>query len=537
MFRYILISILFSGLSIAQPELRFHTFDWVQYRQTGKVNSITFGDRFTYIGTQSGGVMRFNFYSERFEEPITRAQGLHSNTVTAIHRASNSMLWVATPMGLEYSINEEGDWRFIDREQLGLSLGTYIERIGESEHYIWLDTQGLVYRLDPLSGILIGVMANPDEAVLWSSGLLRFKPDLSELLIDYSFMDGWMTDLQNLIRSNGQYVTITTIAKDRFGEIWIGTEDGTFFRGDPTMKSMTPFRLSLTNNDVQDIAGINSFWLGGRQKQLQSGVTYFDIDREIADNYVFSETINMDQTSIFSILEMKNEIWFGGDNALLVYDKKENYWRTLSLRLGGGKSLVTTMSEVGDDVWIGSTHGITILKKEDKKPIVSKVETYFDQIYIYDIAVTNNQIWIGTDTGLFIYDMNKKVIHSPMAYGYKSDDFIFPIKHINFTTFAQDSRKIYAANRSGILSFNFRNRKWSNAVDPSIFGGLEIRSMAFHKNILFIATVNGIVQYDMKNNLMDVLNFSFIGQVNDMYIKGRKIWLGTTEGLISYRYR
>ena len=92
MFRYILISILFSGLSIAQPELRFDTFDWVQYRQTGKVNSITFGDRFTYIGTQSGGVMRFNFYSERFEEPITRAQGLHSNTVTAIHRASNSML-------------------------------------------------------------------------------------------------------------------------------------------------------------------------------------------------------------------------------------------------------------------------------------------------------------------------------------------------------------------------------------------------------------------------------------------------------------
>jgi hypothetical protein len=100
--------------------------------RTGKVNSITFGDRFAYIGTQSGGSHAIQFYSERFEEPITRAQGLHSNTVTAIHRASNSMLWVATPMGLEYSINEEGDWRFIDREQLGLSLGTYIERIGES---------------------------------------------------------------------------------------------------------------------------------------------------------------------------------------------------------------------------------------------------------------------------------------------------------------------------------------------------------------------------------------------------------------------
>ena len=41
----------------------------------------------------------------------------------------------------------------------------------------------------------------------------------------------------------------------------------------------------------------------------------------------------------------------------------------------------------------------------------------------------------------------------------------------------------------------------------------------------------------MKKNLMDVFNYSFIGQVNDIYIKGRKIWLGTTEGLISYRYK
>ena len=61
--------------------------------------------------------------------------------------------------------------------------------------------------------------------------------------------------------------------------------------------------------------------------------------------------------------------------------------------------------------------------------------------------------------------------------------------------------------------------------------------MALHKNIVFIATENGIVQYDMKKNLMDVFNYSFIGQVNDIYIKGRKIWLGTTEGLISYRYK
>ncbi|MBC8344943.1 MAG: hypothetical protein ISR82_02435 [Candidatus Marinimicrobia bacterium] len=537
MIRHILITILSVGFSFAQPELRFQTFDWVQYRYTGKVNSITFSDRFAYMGTQSGGVVRFNLFSDRFEEPITRAQGLHSNTITAIHRSSNSMLWVATPMGIESSLDEKGDWHFIDRDMLGLPSGAYIERIGESEHYIWLDTPGLVYRLDPLTGIMIGIMASPDEPVAWSSGLLRFQPDISEFLIEYSFLDGWMTDLQNLVHPNGQYIDITTIAKNSFNEVWIGTEDGTFFRSDPTMKTMSPFRFSLASNDIQTISGGDSFWLGGRLATHESGLTYFDADREIADNYIFSRTINLDQTSISSILELKKEIWFGGENALLVYDKKKDFWRTYKLRLGGGKSWTTSMIDVGEHVWVGSSQGVTILKKIDKKPIVSKVEKYFNNIYIYDLAVGKNKIWIGTETGLFLYDLEKQIIQEYTTYGYKAKDVTFPLKYYDYTAFTQDSQHILTSNRSGVLKFNFKDRRWSNAVDPSIFGGLEIKTMALHKNIVFIATENGIVQYDMKKNLMDVFNYSFIGQVNDMYIKGRKIWLGTTEGLISYRYR
>ena len=85
---------------MAQPELRFLPFDWVQYRQTGQINSISFSDRYAFIATQSGGLQRFNLFSNRFEEPITRAQGLQSNVITAVHRASNGVLWVAPPLGI-----------------------------------------------------------------------------------------------------------------------------------------------------------------------------------------------------------------------------------------------------------------------------------------------------------------------------------------------------------------------------------------------------------------------------------------------------
>ncbi|MDP6338946.1 MAG: hypothetical protein QF842_01290 [Candidatus Marinimicrobia bacterium] len=537
MIRRTITAILLVGLALGQPELRFHPFDWVQYRQTGKVNSISFGDRYAYIGTQSGGVLRFNRYSERFEAPITRAQGLRSNTITAVHRSSNGILWAASPLGVEFSFTEEGDWRFIDRYQLNLPLGIFVERIGESDNNVWLDTPGLIYKLDAITGIVVGIMPNPDEAVTWSSGLIRFRQDLSDLFIDYSFMDGWMTDLQSLIHPDGRQMNVTTLIKNNFNEVWIGTEDGTFFRGDNTMKTFTPFRFSLAGNDIQAIRGNDSFWLGGRLGHYQSGISYFDIDRHIADEYLFSEVINMDQTSIFSIIELKKEVWFGSEDALLVYEKKKDLWRTYGLQIGGRKSWANTMLKVEDHVWIGSPNGISILKIDDKKPINSKVEKYFRNIFIYDLALAQNQVWIGTETGLFLYDIEKDIIRNYRQYGYENKDVIFPIRITEFTAFTEDSNQILAANRTGVLAFNFREREWSNAVNPSIFGGLEIRAMALKKNTVFIATENGIIQYDMKKNLADMFNYSFIGQVNDMYIKGRRLWLGTSEGLISYRYK
>ena len=61
--------------------------------------------------------------------------------------------------------------------------------------------------------------------------------------------------------------------------------------------------------------------------------------------------------------------------------------------------------------------------------------------------------------------------------------------------------------------------------------------MVINNNTLFISTINGLVKYEMEKNLMEIFNYPFMGEINDMYIKGRNIWLGTSEGLISYKYK
>ena len=95
-FLFFLLSSIYS-----QPEGQFNTFDWVQYRKTGSINSISSSSTYIYLGSENGGILRFNIFSERLEEPITKAQGLRSNSIKAVHYDYNGYLWAATPLGVE----------------------------------------------------------------------------------------------------------------------------------------------------------------------------------------------------------------------------------------------------------------------------------------------------------------------------------------------------------------------------------------------------------------------------------------------------
>ena len=191
--RIIFYLFLFS-LPKAQPDIKFHPFDWVQYRKTGGINSISISDRYAFLGSENGGILRFNLFSERFEEPITTAQGLRSNSISSVHYASNGYLWVGTPLGVEYSNNSEGDWNFINKRNLKIPFNAVIEQIGESDQDIWIRANGSVYRLDRITGVVLDIMSFPNESVSWSSQN-RYFGAYSSILIKYSFLDEWISDL------------------------------------------------------------------------------------------------------------------------------------------------------------------------------------------------------------------------------------------------------------------------------------------------------------------------------------------------------
>ena len=124
--------IIYSFEIFAQPDSRFRPFDWTIFKGAGSINSISEGYTYIYLATQTGGLKRFNLFSNKFDEPITRAQGLKNNSINATHfDFQTGLLWIATKNFLQYSFSREGDWYNIRLDELGLMKRDKVENIGK----------------------------------------------------------------------------------------------------------------------------------------------------------------------------------------------------------------------------------------------------------------------------------------------------------------------------------------------------------------------------------------------------------------------
>ena len=156
----------------SQPSIKYRPFDWVLYKTPGSITSFTEGYTYAYIATSKGGVKRFNLFGNYFDDPITTAQGLESNDISASHFDKRTgLLWVSTPEHIQYSFSREGDWFSQDLKNLGLSKFDKIKQIGSTENYICLKARASYIKLDHSSGTMIGIYPFPNELnVDWSSG-------------------------------------------------------------------------------------------------------------------------------------------------------------------------------------------------------------------------------------------------------------------------------------------------------------------------------------------------------------------------------
>jgi len=538
MFRFLFFFLLFTQFSqlIGQPDSRFRPFDWVLYRGAGSISSITEGFTFAYIGTEMGGLKRFNLYSNNFEEPITTAQGLKDNQVTATHfDLGTGLIWVASPHHVQYSFSREGDWYAKELQNLGLSRNDRINRIGSSTNYIWLQARSSYVKLDHSSGILVGIYPTPDELdIHWSSGQYVGQSNLHEIFMNYSAMDGWILNGDEFIDPLGRRVEITTGLIARHGNVFAGGGDGTFFHGTTTMETFFPLKLDISNTDVVGLFDDgNALWIGSSDFVSSKGVSWINPQSNESFVYEFEGTINMNPTPVYSIHVSDGELWAGGKEIILVYDMKDDYWRTLGEERGVPSGVIWDVHGDSSYIWIASSVGLRRIERVTQRESPIGIENLFFNIPIYDIEGVDDDIWIGSRSGVFVFNQQNPQIRQAKDIGRKD----FPELLNRITAIKEFERVVYVVCEMGIAKFDLKERVWELIFPSSIYHAKTVYSLTVNQKHIFLGTENGLVRINKKTGFTREYSFPFIGQVNAMNLDGKTLWLGSSQGLVKFKWK
>ena len=404
------------SLTHAQTLNSFRPFDWVLYKASGSITSFTVGYTFVYIGTSSGGVKRFNLYGNYFDNPLSTAQGLENNNIEAVHFDKNTgFLWVSSSGYIQYSFSRENNWFSKTFYDIGLSKFDKITKIGSSDRYIWLKARASYVKLDHSSGTMVGIYPVPDEIdINWSSGEYISDQRYSEVFKNYAILDGWAFSGDDLINRYGIRNKITSIFSSQYGNIYVGSENGIVFYGSKTMETLTPIIPDIVNDDVLSLhMDDNYLWIGSQNFIKSKGISKFDVKSFESSIFNFDETINMQSSPIYSFISLGHELWAGGENMLLYYDGKKDFWKTLgeSRVMSGG--IMWDLCIDDHYLWMATSRGLNRLDMSTHSIDRLGIEKYFSNTQVYAIEKIENDIWIGSKAGLFIYSNdNPKLINA-----------------------------------------------------------------------------------------------------------------------------
>tara|TARA_Y100001970_G_scaffold96515_1_gene121560 strand:- start:609 stop:2249 length:1641 start_codon:yes stop_codon:yes gene_type:complete len=533
---YKFIFFLLFTISYSQPGAKYRPFDWLLFKEAGKINSLSEGYEYLYIATSGGGISRFSLYSNQYDLPITTAQGLHNNNVNSVHFDHNTgIIWASSSGVIQYSYTREGDWRHIEFIDIGLTNNDKISRIGNSDNYIWARANAVYIKLDKSSGILVGIYPIPDELnINWSSEYYLASSDIAQMVNNYSIMSGWMVSGDKFIDSYGRYIDITSGLIGANNDIWIGSSDGTLFHGNKTMEAIYPTEFGIRGSNINALlVKNNDIWIGSKDYNVGRGITKLNVNSFQADHYDFDITLNMNITEVHSFYDYENDLWVGGNSMILTFDKGENYWRTIGQERGIPDSDLTSMVGDSEYVWIGSYYGIRQIDRKTKREEVMGFEYLFYNHPVYDLAINDFGVWIASRTGIYLYDKNNPQIMNALSIGNSYLDF--PVSRV--TSIYEHKNILYFATNIGVVMFDLDKQVWDLVISVSEYGGNVVSDMIVIGKFCFIGTEKGLYRVNMNSRGVRDYNFSFIGSVNALEHIDKYLWIGSSEGLIRFKWR
>jgi ligand-binding sensor domain-containing protein len=468
-------------LLLGQPSEaeRYKPGDWVSYTNFRFVTSIAQGDRYVYFGT-TGGVMRYDYWRDLWETPLTTSSGLLDNYV------------------LDAAVDE-------------------------IYHEVFFKTRSGICHYDPVLESWISGGRFPSN---FSDPDFQY-PDLSPDFGLNFYREEWGAHLTD---SYLRRYPLTAHLSDKWGNLWVGTAG--LGAGRATLRTgrlkMLQFGL-MERNVAAIILDDQHIWMGGvNMWDGPTGITRVHRNLQTWDYFEARYLDGLRSDDATSFAANGHKVWMGTLYGLSIYDKKMESWQTLTSFDGLADDWVTDVVLDGGIVWVGTSFGASSVDARGDSVVAAEVPLIGRQ-RIYDIETDDEFVWFGADHGVYALD---KVQNRWIK-------FTSPNGTINGTVTAISSfeDEIWFGTPLGLTLYQRSRETWRWFSSHHQLAVGNIICLKAGPKAVWAGTDSGLWKFTRRTGLWR----SFTAQdgllenvVQAIFLDGAYIWLGTAQGVTRF---
>ena len=292
-----------------------------------------------WVGTY-GGVSRWNYVSDAFQNYHSGTNHLTKDIVTVIAENKSGELWIGTYGGglnrLIPAANSTDFYQYAPVPVIELEDQRIMALAVDEHDTVWIGTRTTgLYRLEPDTGEVAHFTHDPEDEFSLSTNSVSsiyatddsvwigtYGGGLNLLHVKTGKFSRYMHDSSNPNSLGSDKVL--SIYKDFVGDLWIGTEGGGLNRFNPLQKSFSRFMhdannpASISSNSAWEIVETidGSLWIG----TLGSGLNRWSAENRREGKAIFQRFTKSDglkSDTIFGILEGEaGRIWLSGNRGL-----------------------------------------------------------------------------------------------------------------------------------------------------------------------------------------------------------------------------
>ncbi len=512
----------------AQIDQRFDLYDWEIIRQNESINSISEGFKYIYFATNANGLLRYNKFSRKFDPNLFLGQGIKSNKIKHVYVDKNTgILWIIGNKGLEFSNSREGNWNTSQFDDLSINFLKDIYDLGSSKNFLWIKTSSRYIKLDNIGGSFLGFFTYPDEKDIdWGDINFKNRYSLTDLSFDNYFVEeGWLLGNNSASDKNGVFHSYNAFLRSENGFSFIGLSNGQLLFIDDFSKTISPKTVGIIVSVPLTVSIEDKLWLGGINNTLTSGISSIDNNFREINNLFDSNYSGFFEADFYSSEIIDNEVWFGSDGKVVIYDKIDNFFRTLGYEKRIPDKRIEFIKYIDDKVYIASINDLIVLDKKSKKIINSQISNLIknNNLSIDYLDVIDNKLYLSIDGRVYVFDKEESI---------NIEKFEFLLND-NFRVdgIYGDNNFLFFSSERGVIS-----TRDNQFIPSTIYFNNKVNDVLLVNQNLFIGTSGGLAIYNLEEKqLNNFYDYSFIRNIFKMELVNEFLVLLTSTGLIKLR--